>query len=281
MAHNVRPTTLIGIKRLAKHLKKERGLEYAKALDEASRQSGFQDFRHARAQLENSTHADAAANSVDLAVDVGQEENDVSDPSIRKYIREALKGFESKRWADTLDSWRTPQHRMRSLVLDENQASLINTSSKLERALALNGKQLAMLNEDELLTLQFYIDRGRKYGLQVFIERGEIRVVVQDAKRFDARNTEQLDFLNLSEGSHFALGLKTAREITLENFRGLGMTWIIPKGARVIVNESIGNLILADVYISLDSVLYGVSLCQDDVELNSQPVTTDDSAPSL
>ncbi|WP_294254850.1 DUF5623 domain-containing protein [uncultured Comamonas sp.] len=44
----IRPSTLDGIKRLAKLLKTERGIKYLPALDEAAQLAGFQNFRHAR-----------------------------------------------------------------------------------------------------------------------------------------------------------------------------------------------------------------------------------------
>lgn len=43
----IRPSTLDGIKRLAKSLKRERGIQHARALDEAAQAAGFQNFRHA------------------------------------------------------------------------------------------------------------------------------------------------------------------------------------------------------------------------------------------
>ncbi len=44
----IRPSTLDGIKRLAKSLKVERGIQHVRALDEAAHSAGFQNFRHAR-----------------------------------------------------------------------------------------------------------------------------------------------------------------------------------------------------------------------------------------
>ncbi|MDM0066756.1 hypothetical protein [Variovorax sp. J31P207] len=44
---DVRPTTLIGIKRLAKVLKSTNGIPYLQALDEAARRASLQNFRHA------------------------------------------------------------------------------------------------------------------------------------------------------------------------------------------------------------------------------------------
>jgi hypothetical protein len=43
----IRPSTLDGIKRLAKSLKIERGIQHVRALDDAAQVAGFQNFRHA------------------------------------------------------------------------------------------------------------------------------------------------------------------------------------------------------------------------------------------
>ena len=43
----IQPSSLDGIKRLAKSLKTERGIQHARALDDAARAAGFQNFRHA------------------------------------------------------------------------------------------------------------------------------------------------------------------------------------------------------------------------------------------
>jgi hypothetical protein len=45
------PTTLEGIKRLAKSLKVERDIRHVQALDVASQAAGFQNFRHASNSL--------------------------------------------------------------------------------------------------------------------------------------------------------------------------------------------------------------------------------------
>lgn len=55
---NARPSTLDGIKRLAKTIKRERGIPHHLALDEASRAAGYQNLRHAQNQTAHpTTHA--------------------------------------------------------------------------------------------------------------------------------------------------------------------------------------------------------------------------------
>lgn len=47
----IRPSTVDGIKRLAKSLKTKRGIKHSQALNEAAQAAGFQNFRHARRSL--------------------------------------------------------------------------------------------------------------------------------------------------------------------------------------------------------------------------------------
>lgn len=44
----IRPSTLDGIKRLAKSIKVDRGIQHIRALDDAAQSAGFQNFKHAR-----------------------------------------------------------------------------------------------------------------------------------------------------------------------------------------------------------------------------------------
>ncbi|WP_175947928.1 hypothetical protein [Burkholderia pyrrocinia] len=52
---NARLSTLDGIKRLAKTIKRDRGISHHQALDEASRAAGYRNLRHAQNQIEHST----------------------------------------------------------------------------------------------------------------------------------------------------------------------------------------------------------------------------------
>src|ERR1700722_2801495 len=49
----IRPSTLDGIKRLAKVIKVRQHIQHARALDEAAKHAGFQNFRHAQNRLTN------------------------------------------------------------------------------------------------------------------------------------------------------------------------------------------------------------------------------------
>lgn len=52
-----RPTTLEGVKRLAKQIRKVEGIQYSKALDRASNVIGLENFKHARSNLSISSFA--------------------------------------------------------------------------------------------------------------------------------------------------------------------------------------------------------------------------------
>lgn len=62
----------------------------------------------------------------------------------------------------------------------------------------------------------------------------------------------------------------TKREITIENFRGLGKL-VLPKGTPVTVNTEAGGSILVDAYLTPEAVFYGVRLDVDDVEPVAHP----------
>src|SRR6185312_14617012 len=55
MSNGLRPSSLDGIKRLARTLKAERGITHTEALEIAARQAGYQSYTHARHQLEAKT----------------------------------------------------------------------------------------------------------------------------------------------------------------------------------------------------------------------------------
>jgi len=57
---SIHPSTLSGIKRLAKTLKRERGTKHSESLNEAARQAGFENFRHAQNALPVTTSASSS-----------------------------------------------------------------------------------------------------------------------------------------------------------------------------------------------------------------------------
>jgi hypothetical protein len=62
------------------------------------------------------------------------------------------------------------------------------------------------------------------------------------------------------------LGHRTKREITIEDFRGLGKL-VLPEGTHVMVNgKADGASIFVDAYLRPDAVFYGVRIDADAVE---------------
>lgn len=47
----IKPSTLNGVKQLAKKISKAEGIPHTKALDVAARQAGYENYRHARKEL--------------------------------------------------------------------------------------------------------------------------------------------------------------------------------------------------------------------------------------
>lgn len=81
-----------------------------------------------------------------------------------------------------------------------------------------------------------------------------------------------------------AQGLRTKREITIENFRNMGKL-IVPKGTRVIINTEVsqtdGTWILVDAFVRHDAVFCGIRLEVDDIEpIASSPAFPLDDSPS-
>lgn len=72
----------------------------------------------------------------------------------------------------------------------------------------------------------------------------------------------------------FALGLRTKREITIDNFRNMGKL-IVPKGTRVTVSKDVsktdGTWILVDAFIRHDAVFYGIRINVEDLEPIARP----------
>jgi hypothetical protein len=58
MTSTVKPSTIDGIKRLAKHIKREKGFTHLQALNVAATRAGFQNFRHAQNALSMGHHRD-------------------------------------------------------------------------------------------------------------------------------------------------------------------------------------------------------------------------------
>lgn len=73
---------------------------------------------------------------------------------------------------------------------------------------------------------------------------------------------------------------RTQREITIEDFRGLGML-TLPKGTLVIIRDDLGTPedgdVLVDAYVLPDAVFYGVRL--EIADLEPSAATSSSRAP--
>lgn len=65
---NVRPSSIDGIKRLAKQIKKDGGIQHAAALDEAARAASFENFKHARRSLSSQSSLTASKNHLFITI---------------------------------------------------------------------------------------------------------------------------------------------------------------------------------------------------------------------
>ena len=102
----IRPTTLEGIKRLAKLLKTERSIQHIQALDVAAQAAGFQNFRHASNTLrtDKAQEQKIPGHRVFLTAYWEQRENGASG-------RETLTIWLSSPWADLITPPRFKNHR--------------------------------------------------------------------------------------------------------------------------------------------------------------------------
>jgi Domain of unknown function (DUF5623) len=103
---NTQPSTLDGIKRLAKSIKVERSIQHVRALDEAARSVGFQNFSHARNTLHDGSGNPSKSPRHKLFLTVYWRENK-SNPS----GRETLTLWLSSPWADLIRPAQLNNHR--------------------------------------------------------------------------------------------------------------------------------------------------------------------------
>jgi len=105
MSNAVRPSTLGGIKSLAKELKIELGIPHFQALDRASVQAGYQNFRHAQNFLVGQ-HSDAAPQAEHLVFVTAY----WRDRETNKRGRETLVIRLKSQWTELIDASALPKH---------------------------------------------------------------------------------------------------------------------------------------------------------------------------
>tara|TARA_R110001606_G_scaffold8255_2_gene36160 strand:+ start:2439 stop:3752 length:1314 start_codon:yes stop_codon:yes gene_type:complete len=65
---NVRPSSIAGIKRLAKQIKKDQGIQHAAALDMAAKAASFENFKHARRSLSSQASLKASKHQLFITI---------------------------------------------------------------------------------------------------------------------------------------------------------------------------------------------------------------------
>lgn len=110
----VRPSTLDGIKRLAKQLKNERSIQHARALDEASRLGGFESFRHASNQLTSGNRPKRAHPKSCVFISIYWKNRDTNSDG-----RETLVCWLSEPWSDLVAPSQFEHHRALRLLRAE------------------------------------------------------------------------------------------------------------------------------------------------------------------
>lgn len=102
----IRPSTLDGIKRLAKSLKNERNVQHVRALDDAAKEAGFQNFRHASNVLRTASKPESPHSShrIFLTAYWKDSENGTNG-------RETLTIWLLSRWGDLIKPLQFQNHR--------------------------------------------------------------------------------------------------------------------------------------------------------------------------
>lgn len=107
MSNNtVRPSSIEGIKRLAKSIKRERGITHTLSLDEAARQGAFQNFRHAQNVLSGRGSTPRARHGQTVYITSYWRDRDG-----RSRGRETLKLVLSRPWAELVSRAELRHHR--------------------------------------------------------------------------------------------------------------------------------------------------------------------------
>jgi hypothetical protein len=105
-SETIRPSTMDGIKRLAKSIKIERGIQHTPALEVAAKSAGFQNFKHARNVLGNGGNRPHArpGHPLYLTVYWRDKESDTRG-------RETLKILLATLWSDLITPAQFDDHR--------------------------------------------------------------------------------------------------------------------------------------------------------------------------
>lgn len=146
----IRPSTLDGIKRLAKSLKTERGIQHVRALDDAAQAAGFQNFRHASNVLRNPPKPERprSGHRVFLTAYWKDREGGASG-------RETLTIWLLAPWGDLITPLQFQNHRALASFRTEGpdhlaRAHLLRTQSEARRAVCAAARALHFMDATKL-----------------------------------------------------------------------------------------------------------------------------------
>ncbi len=146
----IRPSTLDGIKRLAKSLKHERGIQHTRALDESARLAGFQNFRHASKALANGAEPEQQHPGHRIFVTVYWKDREAGRDG-----RETLSCLLSQPWSELITPSQLQNHRALINFRSEGpdhlaRQHLVHSQSQARRAACAAVRTLRFMDATKL-----------------------------------------------------------------------------------------------------------------------------------
>lgn len=146
----IRPSTMDGIKRLAKSIKVERGIQHVRALDDAAKSAGFQNFKHARNVLNNGTDRPHARSGHRLYLTVYWRDKESDTRG-----RETLTIWLGTLWSDLITPAQLDNHRALTHFQPEGpdhlaRRDLVQSQSQARRAICAAARTLQFMDTTKL-----------------------------------------------------------------------------------------------------------------------------------
>lgn len=146
----IRPSTMDGIKRLAKSIKVERGIQHVRALDDAAKSAGFQNFKHARNVLNNGTDRPHAHPGHRLYLTVYWRDKELDTRG-----RETLTIWLGTLWSDLITPAQLDNHRALTHFQPEGpdhlaRRDLVQSQSQARRAICAAARTFQFMDTTKL-----------------------------------------------------------------------------------------------------------------------------------
>lgn len=146
----IRPSTLDGIKRLAKSLKTERGIQHVRALDDAAQAAGFQNFRHASKVLRTAPKPERLPHGYSIFLTACWKDREVGASG-----RETLAISLSALWGELITPLQLQNHRALMDFRSEGpdhlaHEHLLRTQSEARRAVCAAARALHFMDATKL-----------------------------------------------------------------------------------------------------------------------------------